>query len=246
MSRHYKHDGLILPSVTTILSDVSNSSAPLMQWSSNCCIEWVRDYADWVHPEDNYKLTGFFILPEQLDDARFAHKKISKQALAVGSEVHSAIKEWLTKVKQTPLPDSFSDDMVNEFNNAFSAFLKFEKDYKLEPIKTEHKLYGDGFAGTCDVIAKITIKGERKVFLLDYKTSKNLFRETRIQTAAYRSMTTCEGNGAVRLCKKTGLYGFKDYSKSYNSDLIEWYRSIELYFARHPIVKSKAFAKETV
>ena len=243
--RNYKHNGLILPSVTTILSDVSNSSAPLMQWSSNCCIEWIKEHC----PQFPYPFSDTYsVLDNYLDNARFAYKEVSKQALEIGSAVHSAIEAYLTIGGSPNPPESLSGGQIKEFTNAFNAFLKFEKDHKLESIKMEHKLYGNGYAGTCDLIAKITVNGEHKIFLLDWKTSKDLYRETRIQTAAYRNMLPgsmkCEGNGAVRLDKTTGEYEFKDYSKTYDSDLIEWYRSVDLYFARHPKIREKAF-KET-
>jgi len=244
--RNYKHKGLVLPSVTQILKDVSNSSAPLMQWTSNCCIEWIKDNCDYSpYLLDPNKKTLYIVEADTLDNIRFAHKEVSKQALEVGSAIHSSIEAYLTIGGSPNPPETFSVDMRGAFQNAFNAFLKFEKDYELEPIKMEQKLYGNGWAGTCDLIAKITLNDERKVFLLDWKTSKSLFREVRIQTAAYRSLlTNCEGNGAVRLDKATGNYEFKDYSKFYEADLAEWEASVNLYFARHPKVRKKAF-KET-
>lgn len=230
--RHYKHKGLELPSVTTILSDCSNNSAPLIQWSANCAVEWIKEncYIDTVHSW----CKGCWIVPEsKLNKARFAYKDISKQALEVGSAVHSAIEKHL-QGQECALT-------TKEAKSAFRAFLRFEYDYKLEIVRPEFKIYSDyGWAGTADFEGWITVEKERRKYLLDWKCSKNLYREVRIQTAAYRSMTKCTHNGAVRLDKATGEYEFKDYSRFYEADLKEWYSTVRLYFDRHPIIAKKA------
>jgi len=237
MSRSYKHNGLELPSVTQIISDVSNSSVPLMQWSSNCCIEWVKEncYLDIVH---SWCKNSWIVPDEKLDKARFAYKEISKQALAVGSEVHSAIEEWLTKGKQKPLPESFSDNMVNEFNNAFSAFLQWEKTVKFKPIFLEKTVYGDCWAGTLDMTCYL----DGKIYVIDFKTSKAIYtNDYGAQIAAYRScIPEAEGCGILRLDKATAKYEWKDFSKRYERDLKRFEAMVVLYMLNHPRIAKKA------
>jgi hypothetical protein len=82
-----------------------------------------------------------------------------------------------------------------------------------------------------------------ELWVLDWKTSAKLYRETRIQTAGYRWAIEGEGHlvhkhGALRLDKEDGTYEFKDYSKFYKQDANEFLLCKELYLVRHPrIVK---------
>jgi len=43
MSGHYEKDGIKFPRVTSIISDSTNKSNGLVQWSSNEAVRWIKE-----------------------------------------------------------------------------------------------------------------------------------------------------------------------------------------------------------
>jgi len=81
------------------------------------------------------------------------------------------------------------------------------------------------YAGTADLVAKITVDGKRVVYLIDFKTGKAPkdkagYGEWPLQTASYRNgIAGVEGNAIVHLDKESGLPTWFDYSTTYPQDL---------------------------
>ena len=84
MSRHYKIDGLELPTVTTIISDCTDKSGALTQWAANMCVEWIRQNVEFEKHAGCYELVD-----DDLEKARFNFREVSKTALDIGSETHA-------------------------------------------------------------------------------------------------------------------------------------------------------------
>ena len=97
MSHKYPKGEYEYPSVTTIISDCTDKSGALTQWAANMVVQWIRQNCP-KPPRGNY-LSGddFCVSEEDLDDARFHFRDISKEALDVGSEVHKAIERLLNE-----------------------------------------------------------------------------------------------------------------------------------------------------
>lgn len=90
MSHYYEKDGRKYPSVTTILKDVTNNSAPLTQWAANMVVEWIRQ---------NCGEHGYYMMDDgDLDAARFHFRDVSQEALDTGSEVHAAIERLMNEI----------------------------------------------------------------------------------------------------------------------------------------------------
>lgn len=232
MSRHYKKnvgDKIIkYPSVTTIISDCTDSSGALTQWAANMTVEYMKEYIS-DDPFCPYKGSEIF---ELLEKARFNFRKVSQKALDIGSEVHNAIEMHLqNKAFKITTPQG---------TQAYNAFLEWKKEVDLKPISLEQTVWGDRWAGTLDFYGYY----KDKLYVIDWKTSKAFYPEMRYQVAAYRYairyqefetfFKPIEGCGILRLDKETGIPEFKDTSKTFEKDLKIFNRMVDLYFERHP------------
>jgi hypothetical protein len=98
-----------------------------------------------------------------------------------------------------------------------------------------------------------------KLYVIDWKSSKprnkktgkGIYPESRYQVAAYRSVTALtedtkisnvQGCGVLRLDKVTGMPDWNDTSNTYIGDLEVYDTMVDLYFLRHPLIRS-AFNK---
>jgi len=224
MSHKYKHDGLIKPSVTTIISDSNDKSGPLTQWSANMVCQWIRENTEFFNE-------AYVVEEDDLEQARFNFRKVSKKALEIGSETHSAIEQWLKTGKEPINPQE-------QVLSAFVAFLEFYDEHKMKPIELEFSVYGKHWAGTLDYYGWFN----DKKYIIDFKTSKNHYiSEHGPQIAAYRSaVQDVEGSGILRLDKETGYPDFKDYSSRHEKDLKEFNLMLPLYMHRHPRISKAA------
>ena len=238
MSRHYKIDGLELPSATTIISDCSDKSRALTQWSANMVCEWIKVNCDFFSGQPaNYEKAYYEVTEKQLNDARFNFREVSRTALDIGSAVHQSIEDYLMTGKD---PQKTKED--DRILAGFIAFLEWMDDNHVEVIGVEETVRGLYWAGTRDL--KAVING--KVAVVDFKTGKAIYaNEYGPQIAAYRSPDPdVEESWILRLDKETGLPEFKDFSKRYESDLNIFNKMVDLYFARHPRIARKANYKE--
>ena len=268
----YEKDGIKYPRCTQIISDCTSKGDAMTQWAANCVVEWIRDNAktaptaefaccelDIGNPQD------YCVTEEDLNQARFAYKKVSDKALDVGSQVHAFIELYLNaKINKSEtilkMVDKY-EKLPGEVQNAFDAFQNWEKDHNLKPIELEKTVYGSRWAGTLDFYGYF----DDKLYVIDWKTSKaknkktgkGIYPEMRYQVAAYRNATenqikkwVCNdgtarsiprGCGVLRLDKETGMPDWNDTSKTYEQDLKVFNRMVDLYFERHPIV-AKRFA----
>ena len=207
------------PSVTTIISDSFNKSGGLLQWSANCAVEYIKENG---------------LVDNWYDEARFAYKNISTEALDIGSQVHGHIEYYLKSGKEPRIEEE-------KTLSAFVAFIEFADSVNLEPITLEETVIGEAWAGTLDFYG--TMNG--KLYVIDFKTSKaHYMAEMGAQIAAYRSCKPeAVGSGILRLDKETGYPDWKDYSKRYESDLNVFNKCVELYYAKHPRIRKEAGKK---
>jgi len=189
-----------LPSVSQIVGIIDKSSA-LMYWSAKLAAEYIKNnkthFEDHTHSFDNI-----------CQDAITAYKNDTSKE--IGTEVHKQIEILIKKGIEYQIEHEFP--IVPEVYNCCTAFLDWIILNKVEVIETEKTLvnFQYGFAGTCDAVA--IINGTK--YIIDWKTSKDIYPEYALQLAAYR-MT--EGNNLnvaiLRLDKETGEYEFKDMTK---------------------------------
>ena len=224
-ARYYKHNGKDLPSVTTITGQLDK--AGLTYWAANCAADYILDELEKLK-SDRAVIMLDDILPI-VEKSRKEFTKVSAKALDIGSAVHATIERYL-KTREEPQEPS------SEIWSAFIGFLSFLDRWKSwETIMTEHTMYADRFAGTCDWI---TMLNSNK-YIVDFKTynenasKKPPYEEHKCQTAAYRSMDdTVVGNGALYLGKKTGKVLWFDFSNTYEHDLKVFQALTDLWHTR--------------
>lgn len=228
MSHTYPHHGYELPSVTTIIGEVSNKEA-LIQWAANSMKAYIIDH--WE------EMQGCGI-DECLNAARFDYKRLSSEALDIGSKVHEIIENLLTYPAIEPITQR------TEVRNCRMAFGRFLHDHIVKPNKLEYSVYGNGWAGTLDF--KGLLDGVPTI--LDWKTSKAIYTDSMYpQIAAYwhaDGMACDEWTkqvGIVRLDKQTGQYELKLLNKkAIHKYLLIFNAMADLYFIRHPIIAKRA------
>jgi len=222
MSHVYKHKGLIFPSVTTIIGDCLDKSGALNQWAANATRDYIIE-----HWED---MQGMCI-DKHLNAARYDFKRLSREALDIGSEFHD-LAERVYK-------DKVIYDSENEkVNNCMQAFESWVKDNDVTMRATERSVYGDGWGGTLDL--ECTLNGIHTI--VDYKTSKSIYLDSMgPQLSAYWSVTGADEAGILRCDKLSGEYEYKRLKvKTLDKYLRIFNRMLDLYFERHPIIRRRA------
>ena len=182
--------------------------------------EYLLDYDDAAH---SYKVEGIKVpsvtrvvdgcFPKHLVDWALSigeeeYHRVIDEALEIGNYTHEWIERYIDE------GDNYfgMDEPGN--NNSIEAFLKWEEEFKPEWIYSEDKIYCDKYkyAGTVDAVAKIN----GRVCVIDFKTSKKIYKPYHLQVAAYaQAIKRIDGlkrwplGIILRLDKETGEYDQK-------------------------------------
>jgi hypothetical protein len=176
------------------------------------------------------KGVGFY---KWLADKGWDEAEAAKQAAGdKGSRVHLAIEHILngeefridTKVadksRSTEQDAAFSELSYEELL-CVKSFLDWQRDtaadYLIETLATEITVFSDinGFAGTIDWVVRLTPKPQGKnplklggatPFVVDFKTSKQVWKEHELQVSAYR-VALENGENPIRLKNANGTEG---------------------------------------
>ena len=174
--------------------------------------EYDLDYDDKAH---SYKVDGIKVPSvTRVVDGCFP-KNLTDWALSIGEEeYHKIIDEALEIGNYT---HEWIENYINEqpfnatTNPSIDAFLRWETNCGVEFIDSERKIYCDRFkyAGTVDAVAKIN----GRVCVIDFKTSKKIYKPYHLQVAAYaQAIKRMAGlrqwplGIILRLDKETGQY----------------------------------------
>jgi len=219
--RHPKH-GKKVPSPTGIIGQLDKSGA-LTWWAAECTVEYIRqNLPDSLTKEELFSL---------LESAKRNFRKVSQDALDVGSAVHHAIEYYLKTGKEPVI----TDDRVLA---GFIAFLEWKDQHKLKPIKVEYTIYdSEGlYGGTLDLLCQL----DGKVYIVDFKTSKQPrgnkpYEEWTYQLSAYsRCVEGVEGMGILRLDKETGYPDWYDLTAQREQAEEIFMCLLKLWYLRHP------------
>lgn len=199
----YQWQGKFVPGVTSILKLLDKPA--LIQWAANMAAEFCADTMAGADGVGRW-VNGSLIIDRDtfarvIKDAKTAHRKFSKSAADVGTEVHAFCEKSLTE-QLVSLPEN------PQARKGVEAFLGWKAAHKIEPFSCERMVFSRRwyFCGTCDFHG--TIDGVPCI--LDFKTSSGLYLEMLLQLAAYAIALEEELgeriNDAwiVRLDKKTG------------------------------------------
>jgi hypothetical protein len=160
--RRYHHPltGEVAPSVTSVLRVIAKPE--LDAWKEKRIAEYgITEAMDGLS------------LPEKIEQARSAPRKIADDAADIGTAVHEAID---AAAKGEPFP------ITKGINSYLDRFVEFIMDSQPRWIANEVTLWSRqyGYAGTADWIAEIN----GHIYLGDTKTGKKVYEEVALQLAA--------------------------------------------------------------
>ena len=160
----YHIEGRKLPSVGMVMSVLSKPA--LVDWKVKRAVQMVLD-----EPER-------FTSPE----AGLEGLKEDTGALERGEAVHELAEDYANNVYGREDGGQRSRYAENPYLPLVEGFFEF---YRPKIVLTEAVLYNAtlGYAGTCDLVAQIG--PEARTYLVDYKTSRGVYDEHRLQLAAY-------------------------------------------------------------
>lgn len=212
-----------LPSVTTIIGQLDKPA--LVYWAANNTSDYILQYlseCDTVNLDE---------LKNVVEKARKEFRNVSRTATDIGTIVHSKIEEFL---KYGSIIDEKMEDQPRKYRepilNAISAFFKWLESYDTyKTIATEQTVYGKGFAGTLDWRVLL----DDVEYVIDFKTSKDIYKEYGYQIAAYATACGVEHAGVLRIDKETGMPEFKDFTENIKNDYEVFELLVKLYYKTH-------------
>jgi hypothetical protein len=144
----------------------------LIQWAASECSNYMLEN---LEADKTYKQAE---IDEMCKLAKTAHRRKSKEACDIGTEIHGHIEDLINGKRVTPSACS-SEAVVR----AIKEFCKWEEQNKAKWLACEMLVcdMDNDIAGRLDAVADIN--GERA--LIDFKTSNSIYPEYHLQTAGY-------------------------------------------------------------
>lgn len=171
---HYSVEGKPLAGVTSITGIADKPQ--LIGWAVKMTLEFIEKKIVPGLPLDEVQIRGL------VREAKGAHRQKTMHAADIGTEVHGWVERHIKAVlsgdKQPAMPKNAA------VKGAVEAFLRWEKEHKVEYIFSEKKIVSmqHWYAGTLDILALV----DGVLTLLDIKTSKGVYEEHYLQTAGYK------------------------------------------------------------
>lgn len=200
-----------LPRVTTIIDLLK--VIPLEQWKIGKAVEYVK------HEVVDLLKSGLITLDEFqrmdtdkiLEQAKNWSKEITKKYASIGSKVHDAIEQFNMAQENETI------DIETEIEKPFEGFLTWWEKNNVDPIIVEQRLWSldsGGYTGKIDMAAFLGEEPEKKLFVLDFKTSPGLYDSFMLQLSSYfyafKQRTGMEpDHGAIlKIDRDTGVTSF--------------------------------------
>ena len=140
-----------------------------MGWAVNRCLDTIRGA---IQPNTPYEES---LLEEIFRVAKGSPREKKQEAADRGTQVHRALEAHF---RGEPL-----FDIPEEISTRVNAGLLWLSEHAVEPISIERRVYSrrHKVVGTLDKLAKI----DGRLSIIDWKTSKYVYTEFLLQTAAY-------------------------------------------------------------
>lgn len=153
------------PSVTTILGQIGKGEA-LKWWAAGEVARYAVEHLDtWTNLDQQ----------AAIDLLKREPLRSLNRAADRGTDVH-AIADRYAKTGEI--------GEITQHNGYVEALVRFFQDHQPLPILAEYTVFGDGYAGSFDMVCRLPALDNRLV-VLDYKTSKAIYNDTAAQLAAY-------------------------------------------------------------
>lgn len=172
---YWVEENLEVKSVTTALRVINKPA--LINWAAGCASDYMRENLKPGVAYDELQLA------ELLDGAKDAHNNKRNTAASLGSLLHKWIEDYING-EDPGIP-------VNEkLQKSVKKFLKWVAEHNVKFLCAEQVIFSKKYiyTGTTDFICKI----DGNLYIGDLKTSKDIYTEMLIQTAAYRYARTEE------------------------------------------------------
>lgn len=209
------------PSVTTILSAISKPA--LIPWAAKeerlACMETAADLHAETGMQQLPRSMYLLALDQRLGKTK-AHLKALAKAAEIGTQAHAAV-EWSLRLQQLGIAAGPKPPMVEGAELAFRSWQTWAQAVELEPVLVEQCVWSrtHEYAGTLDLVARLRasallallqqqgpvaptlaawLEGRDMVTaVIDLKTSKSIYAEHALQTAAYIRALQEMGHGPV-------------------------------------------------
>ena len=175
------------PSVTTILNTINKPF--LINWAAKKTQEYVYKNLSDTAPD---KICAAW--PHIVEDSTKSHKESNEYSKNRGTAIHNCVESYfLEETLKIDLKYEFDyDKFISELekwvtNNNFKPLKIGDNKKQVEQLVYSHKYK---YAGTCDLYGTVDIMGEPERALIDFKTGNNVYRESKLQLAAYSTAIT--------------------------------------------------------
>lgn len=165
----WEEKDLVVKSVTTALKVIAKPQ--LISWAANIGVEAI---AELIQPGVEYDEVQ---LAEIWQIGKEAHRKKKVNAADLGTLIHKWIEDYI-KGNNPGMPKN------KKMKRSVNMFLKWVEEHNVKFVLSEQVALSRTYlyAGTIDFICKI----DGDLYIGDLKTSKGIYAEMLMQTAAYR------------------------------------------------------------
>ena len=116
---------------------------------------------------------------------RKKHTEVSEKAALIGTLTHHYLERiGKNKIISYKLLKDYKKDISDSVMRGIKEFNQWKKEYEPEIVHCEMKVKNERVGGTIDNISIIN----NELFIIDYKTSKNLYPTMFLQLAAYNKL----------------------------------------------------------
>lgn len=202
-------NGKSIISVTGVTS-VIDKSRPLIYWAVGLAKGFLMENLQTLIDDTKGDKIAAII-----EEAAKQHSIRKQQAADVGTQVHAWVEAFIKAKSKKDWPEIPKDPQVF---NGITAFLKWVDEYDVKFISSERHIYSKKhkYAGIMDAEAII----QKKLCVIDFKTSKGIYPEMRFQVAAYQAAVEEEsgkeysGNKwLARFDKETGEFEAHEFAE---------------------------------
>lgn len=193
------------PSVTGILGVIAKPA--LTRWASQRTIQYLEKRLGEF--ESTQGAPPFTVDTKHVhswcDDAADGWQ--DTEATSIGSLAHRFLEAELHyRAEEGPKPErpkvdpvlapDFTSGMIDMANHSITAGLTFLEEHEVKPLMLERVLFhpGEAYIGSCDFVGYV----DGELVIGDWKSSKRLYVEYRLQLAAYANAYLAEFNTLIK------------------------------------------------
>lgn len=207
---------MFVPGTTSITRLLDKPA--LIPWAAKMAAEHVgRELTSALEKNSAGRLVAMIPkakISEIIEGAKSAHRKTVDDASDVGKQVH----ELANRIFKGEYIGDLPADTDQRVINGLAAIRNWLRQHDVTPIASEQIVFSKKwyYAGTFDLLA--TVNGS--LSLIDFKTSKGVYVEHRLQTAGYQIAWEEEHQEpigdryAIRLDKHTGAFEAHRFPRS--------------------------------